>query len=199
MNIFVDLANELIAEAIYQLLLQCGYANVVTSRKPPTNGFTPEVLLVDITTLTHHLLSRYPGAKVLLIDTGITKEKLYATLLLHRIHGILPLHADLSLLKKVLTAVGAGQFWIDNGSTSALFHGAGAIPRPAETSRVTDREQEIIESVCQGLSNQEIARRLTLSPNTVKAHLNRIFRKLNIKRRSQLLSLTMQSQQATRA
>ena len=108
MNIFVDLGNRMIAEAVSQLLLKIGYANVVTSGKPPTNGFIPDVLLVDITTLRHDLLARYPQAKVLLMDTGIEKEKLYATFLSYAIHGILSPHTELHLFKKALAA---GQSW----------------------------------------------------------------------------------------
>jgi DNA-binding CsgD family transcriptional regulator len=53
------------------------------------------------------------------------------------------------------------------------------------------REQEVIDCVCQGLRNNEIARGLILSPHTVKAHLTRIFRKLNITSRSKLMTRTM--------
>ena len=42
------------------------------------------------------------------------------------------------------------------------------------------RQKRIIEGICQGLSNNEIARRLPLSPHTVKSHINTIFKKLNI-------------------
>ena len=197
MNIFVDLGNRMIAEAVSQLLLKIGYANVVTSGKPPANGFIPDMLLVDITTLRHELLARYPGAKVLLMDTGIEKEKLYATLLSYKIHGVLSPDIELHLLKRALVAVHEGQIWIDNGSVKALFHQATS--GTGETSHISDRERDVIECVCQGVSNGEIAQRLALSTNTVKAHLNRIFRKLNIKRRSQLLSLAMQGREATSA
>jgi DNA-binding NarL/FixJ family response regulator len=193
MNIFVDLGNRMIAEAVSQLLLKIGYANVVTSGKPPANGFAPDMLLVDIATLRHDLLTRYPEAKVLLMDTGIEKEKLCATLLSHKIHGVLSPTMELHLFKKALAAVRAGEVWIDNGSVKALFHEATS--GTGETSHISDREKDVIECVYQGLSNQEIARRLAVSPNTVKVHLNRIFRKLNIRRRSQLLSLTVQGRQ----
>ena len=194
MHIFVDLSNRMIAEAVYQLLLKMGYGNVATSGKPPANGSIPDMLLVDIATLTQELLTRYPGAKVLLMDTGMEKEKLYATLLSYRIHGVLSPTMELHLLKKALDAVHEGQIWIDNGSVKALLHKAASM---TETGYVSDREKDIIQGVCQGLSNTEIAQSLALSPHTVKAHLNRIFRKLNIKRRSQLVSLNMQDGQAT--
>ena len=59
-------------------------------------------------------------------------------------------------------------------------------------SGTTGREKEIIEHVCRGLSNKQIAQRLALSENTVKAHLNTIFRKFNITSRLKLMSLAMQ-------
>jgi len=189
MNIVVNLGNRMIAEAICQLLLKLGDANVVLSGKPSANGSSPDVLLVDIGTLTHDLLTRYPEAKVLLMDSGIEKDKLCATLLSYRIHGVLSPDMELHLLKKALATVREGHIWIDNGSVKALFHDTGAISKVGKTSHVSDREQEIIEFVCQGLSNREIAQRLTLSEHTVKAHLNRIFRKLNVTNRSKLVVL----------
>ncbi len=196
MNILIHLSNQLITEAVCQLLLKLENANVVTHGKPPASGFTPDVLLVDIATLRQELLTSYPDAKVLLMDTGLEKPKLYTTLLSHRIHGVLSPGAELHLLKKALTAVSEGQIWIDNGSVKGLLHEAGAILCTGETGHISGREKEIIDSVCQGSSNKEIAQQFGLSPHTVKAHLNRIFRKLNVRSRSQLLSRAMHGQQA---
>ena len=151
------------------------------------------MLLVDITTLGHGLLAQYPAAKVLLIDTGIEQDKLCATLLSNRIHGILSPHTELHLFKKALKVVSEGQIWIDNASVKAVLHDRGIV---SQTGDISGREQEIIECICQGLSNKEIAQRLALSPHTVKAHLNRIFRKLNITSRSKLMTQTMQGHAA---
>ena len=191
MNIAIHLSNHLVAEAVHQLLVKNGYDHVVTSESFPTKGFAPDVLLVDITTLRQDLLAQHPEAKVLLIDTGIEPEKLCATLLAYRIHGILSPDTELDLFKKALTAINEGQIWIDNGSVKALLNNAGNISQKGRISHITGREQEIIECVCQGLRNNEIAGRLALSPHTIKAHLNRIFRKLNITNRSKLMTRTM--------
>ena len=191
MHIAIHFGNHLVSEAVYQLLVKNGYDHVVTSERSPTNGFTPDVLLVDIATLTQDLLAQHPEAKVLLIDTGIEPEKLCATLLAYRIHGILSPDTELHLFKKALTAINEGQIWIDNGSVKALLNNAGNISQKGRISHITGREQEIIECVCQGLRNNEIAGRLALSPHTIKAHLNRIFRKLNITNRSKLMTRTM--------
>lgn len=53
---------------------------------------------------------------------------------------------------------------------------------------LTFREREIVQQVLSGASNKEIAGNLNISVNTVKMHIQNIFIKLGIKRRSQLLS-----------
>ena len=189
MHIAIHVSNQLMAEAICQLLVTNGYDAVVMSGRSPTNGFTPHVLLVDSTMLGKDLLSRYPDAKVLLMDTGMEPDKLCAALLSYRIHGVLSSHTELPLFKKALAAIGEGKLWIDNGTVKALLHDAGSISPKGEISDITSREQEIIDGICQGLSNKEIAQRLSVSPHTVKAHLNRIFKKFNVTSRSKLMAV----------
>ena len=54
---------------------------------------------------------------------------------------------------------------------------------------ITDREREIAAMVASGLSNREIAERLSVSVRTVDGHLYRIFAKLDISSRDQLIHL----------
>jgi NarL family two-component system response regulator LiaR len=56
---------------------------------------------------------------------------------------------------------------------------------PDHVERLTDRETEILKSVSDGLSNKEIARRLSITEKTVKAHLNNVFDKLGVHSRTQ--------------
>src|SRR5689334_10230739 len=57
---------------------------------------------------------------------------------------------------------------------------------------LTEREQAILHLIAQGLSDHEIAHELSLSRNTVKWYVRRIFDKLHVKRRTQAV-LTAQS------
>jgi DNA-binding NarL/FixJ family response regulator len=52
---------------------------------------------------------------------------------------------------------------------------------------LTRREREVAGLVCHGFANKEIARRLGLAEGTVKTHLSKIFEKLGIRRRSELI------------
>ncbi len=49
--------------------------------------------------------------------------------------------------------------------------------------QLTDREKEVLEQICNGAANQEIASQLTISENTVKAHVRKILAKLNLNNR----------------
>ena len=56
-------------------------------------------------------------------------------------------------------------------------------------SVLTNREREVLPLICIGLSNQEIARQLNLTEETVKNDLHSIFRKLAIRNRAALAAL----------
>ena len=197
MHIGIHLCSRLMSEAIYQFLVNNGYDHVAMSEG--FNGFIPQVLLVDSTTLTRDLLARYPGSKVLLIDTGMETDTLCAIFLSYRIHGILSPRTKLHTLKKALKAVTEGRTWIDNPAVKASLQDAETPSRLEKSSGITDREREIIAYTCQGLTNKEIARKLAVSPHTVKAHLNRIFAKFNVTSRSKLIVLARQRRLARSA
>ena len=64
-----------------------------------------------------------------------------------------------------------------------LLHAMESIDGP--TFQLSRREREILRLLELGLSNQEIARRLVVSPNTVKTHLRNLYRKLEVHSREQ--------------
>jgi DNA-binding CsgD family transcriptional regulator len=69
--------------------------------------------------------------------------------------------------------------------------------RPAaEGDELTPAEARVAELVASGLSNKEVAAALVVSPKTVEAHLGRIYRKLEIRRRSELSALMAKGDRA---
>ncbi|MCH0541634.1 response regulator transcription factor [Streptomyces sp. MUM 203J] len=70
--------------------------------------------------------------------------------------------------------------------------GAGS-PGAERLSALTGREREVLVHVAAGLSNDEIAGRLTVSPLTVKTHVNRTMAKLNARDRAQLVVIAYES------
>jgi DNA-binding NarL/FixJ family response regulator len=70
---------------------------------------------------------------------------------------------------------------------------AGQAIGPSVLDVLTEREREIVGLVALGLSNEEIAVRLVLSPSTAKTHVNRAMMKLNCRDRAQLVVLAYQT------
>lgn len=60
-------------------------------------------------------------------------------------------------------------------------------PQAQATLGISDRELEVLELLAAGHSNKEIARRLDVSPNTVKTHIARLFEKLEARRRTEAI------------
>jgi pimeloyl-ACP methyl ester carboxylesterase/DNA-binding CsgD family transcriptional regulator len=65
--------------------------------------------------------------------------------------------------------------------------GRGRAGRDGRLAKLTDREAEVLDAVARGLSNDEIAAALHISPKTVRNHITRIFRKLGVERRAQAI------------
>jgi len=67
-------------------------------------------------------------------------------------------------------------------------------PRPSgDLERLTDREREVMSLVAEGLSNDEIAKRLFVSPATAKTHVSRAMVKLGARDRAQLVVMAYES------
>ncbi|MGL5174671.1 MAG: response regulator transcription factor, partial [Olsenella sp.] len=64
-----------------------------------------------------------------------------------------------------------------------------------ELEKLTKREQEIVRLVCMGMSNQQIGDELLISEHTVKLHVSKILRKLNLSNRTQVAVYGMQALQ----
>ncbi|MEV5437194.1 response regulator transcription factor [Streptomyces sp. NPDC052682] len=76
----------------------------------------------------------------------------------------------------------------------AEFAGRARPPQPGpRLNALTDREREVMCLVAAGLTNDEIAARLVLSPATAKTHVSRIMTKLAVRDRSQLVILAYES------
>ncbi len=106
--------------------------------------------------------------------------------------------APTELLAAIRT-VAAGEALLSPRATRALISHYLAVPDqepsapPPSMAGLTERERELVGLVAQGLSNDQIAGDLFLSPLTVKTHVNRAMMKLHARDRAQLVVLAFQS------
>ena len=100
-------------------------------------------------------------------------------------------------LIQAVRVVAAGEALLSPSVTKRLlaeFATRAKEPPPAGgLDELTDREREIVALVGEGLSNQEIAGRLFLSPATAKTHVSRAMGKLHVRDRAQLVVIAYES------
>ncbi|WP_327260690.1 response regulator transcription factor [Streptomyces sp. NBC_01232] len=100
-------------------------------------------------------------------------------------------------LLRAVRAVVAGDALLSPGVTRRLIAEFAARSKQpsaaAGLGRLTDREREVMALVGMGLSNEEIARRLVVSPLTAKTHVSRAMVKLGARDRAQLVVLAYES------
>jgi DNA-binding NarL/FixJ family response regulator len=108
--------------------------------------------------------------------------------------GFLAKDADTADLLQAVRVVAAGQALLSPAATRALIEAyvarpeAATPPTPAAVlGALTDREREVLALVGTGLSNEEIAAELVLSPATARTHVSRIMTKLAARDRAQLV------------
>lgn len=77
------------------------------------------------------------------------------------------------------------------GDSAILLHGPERAWLADRLPELTDRELEVLFTVCEGGSNEEIADRLCVSVATVRTHLTRIHSKLGAGRKSDLIRMTL--------
>ena len=95
--------------------------------------------------------------------------------------GILKKTLPVAALVDCLRAVARGDVWIE-GSPEQSRDGADRRSAP----RLTPREKQIVQQICEGLKNKEIAQALSITAGTVKVHLMHIFEKTGVKDRFEL-------------
>ena len=134
--------------------------------------------------------------RVLVLTTFDLDEYVYAALRAGA-SGFLLKDAGPAELLHAIRVVAAGDALLAPSVTRRLIAEFASRPDPrqppAELAALTERENEILRLVAAGLSNQEIAGRLVISPLTAKTHVSRILGKLRCRDRAQLVTLAYET------
>lgn len=167
----------------------------------------PEVILMDIglpemdgIEATQKIKATHPGVRIIMLTSKDNEQDVFAALAAgadaYCMKGI-----SIEALSNAIDAVKEGTAWLDpavarmvlgrfQGTHSiALSNGHG--DQVPEDCPLTNREMEVLKLIVEGLSNPEIADRLTITKATAKAHVHSILQKLCVDDRTQAAVLAM--------
>ncbi|MCU7723999.1 response regulator transcription factor [Actinoplanes sp. KI2] len=137
------------------------------------------------------------GVRVLVLTTYESDEYVYQALR-YGASGFLVKDIEPGDLVHAIRVVARGDALLSPGITRRLIADLVGRPRPNATkpqalAALTERERDVLTRVAGGLSNDEIAAVLHLSPLTVKTHVSRMMSKLAVRDRAQLVVLAYES------
>ncbi|WP_026313890.1 response regulator transcription factor [Actinomadura flavalba] len=168
-------------------------------------GLLPDVVLMDVRMpvvdgleATRRITAdpRLAAVKVVILTTFDLDEHIYGALKAGA-SGFLVKDTEPAELIHGVRVVARGDALLAPSVTRRLiaeFAAHAAAPPPATLlDALTGREREVLHLVAAGLSNEEIAARLVLSPATAKTHVSRILAKVGARDRAQLVVLAYES------
>lgn len=201
-DVMVAFSNMLFSKGIAKILENDKTINVKEVLKTGSNctdevflRVNPDVVLVDFTTLYNAFPDQESvnNQKFILIDTECGRDNIVTAILKKNLKGVLLGDSTPDHLKKAIKAVVKDEIWIDKTTVKNLLYGIHALQKN-KTANLSEKEKEVVNLVSQGYTNKEAAKKLHISEPTVKTHLNHIFRKLEIKNRTQLVTYAIKNQ-----
>ena len=118
------------------------------------------------------------------VSNDIEFEKKFV---LNGIHGFIYKNDSQDIFLKGVQAVLDGKLWLSRDlMTKCIFEDSGSdMPSKSTSGNLTERQTEILALVAVGATNCEIADKLCISPHTVKTHIYKIFKEINVPNRVQ--------------
>ncbi|MEU2338200.1 response regulator transcription factor [Streptomyces sp. NPDC006654] len=158
---------------------------------------SPDVVLMDLrmprcdgVEATRRIRSQYPGTQVVVLTTFADDESLFPALRAGA-RGYLTKDAGGDEIVRAVESVLSGDAGLSPSIQLRLLERLSQPepPQPPVATEAPDgltlRETEVLVLIAEGLTNQEIARRLHVSTATVKTHINNLFAKTGLKDRAQ--------------
>ncbi len=162
------------------------------------NSVSPDMVIVDLTfpkiggaQLIESIKKSAPRTRVLVLIHDTDADRFYSALKAGA-DGFCRKEALSSNMMLAIESVASGGFWLDAGSTIYFKAGLASSKQFMQKNLqnqnqllLSSREREVLDFVKDGLSNSEIAKNLSISPETIKTHIKHIFEKLDVKHRTE--------------
>ncbi len=159
----------------------------------------PDVVVMDLrlpdgsgVEACRQIRAENPEARVLILTSHADEDALFAAVLAGAAGYVLKDLDPQGILHGILT-VGRGGSLLDPQMATRVLdrmrHGSSQHPADDAFSALSPQEDRILEMIGDGMTNRQIADRLSLSEKTVKNYVSELYSKLNVERRTQAASL----------
>jgi two-component system, NarL family, response regulator DevR len=155
-----------------------------------------DVLMGDLSGIETCRLAKAeePDLRVLMLTSHGDEQAVVAAVLAGA-SGYLLKNVSRAELLRAIRTVAAGGALLDPGVTGAVTRKLVELnrqTRQAESDLLSEREREVLQLVAQGLTNKEIAARLSITEKTARNHISHILEKLNLSRRTEAAAYAVQ-------
>lgn len=160
------------------------------------DSIRPDVVLMDTIMpemdgidATQAIRSRFPSVQVIALTSFKEQELVHKALQAGAI-GYLLKDVSADELAQAIRAAHAGRGTFSPEAVQALARAASEPPPLAHD--LTDREEDVLALMIEGLTNIEIAEKLVVSPSTIKSHVSNILAKLDVSSRTEAVAFALQ-------
>ncbi len=157
----------------------------------------PDLMMLDILMpqvdglqAARHIREQCPDTAIIMLTASETDDHLEQAIRLG-VAGYLPKSLDSGELFDLVLGMTRGEVAVTHATATRVMRNLRRMRAPDPIEQITSREHEVLQLAAAGESNPQIAARLQISVNTVKAHVKSILEKLDLENRTQLAAYAM--------
>ncbi len=138
-------------------------------------------------------LEKFPGLKIISLSM-YGEEEYYYRMIDAGVKGFILKNSDITEVIKAIDSVMKGGTYFSSEVLYNVVKNIKSVSKtPANIASISEREREVLEQICKGLSNQEIADVLFISKRTVEKHRASLLSKTNTKNTAQLVMYAIEN------
>ncbi|MDF1620600.1 response regulator [Pseudothioclava nitratireducens] len=166
-------------------------------------GVTPDVIVLDLNLPDVNGLDGLMRLRLaapslpIVVVSSIDEPRVIRSAILAGAAGFVPKHSRRELFRAAFAAIARGEVFVPESNGEALAEGNGMSAQDEairRLSQLTRQQAKILEQICEGKMNKQIAFDLSIAETTVKAHVTAIMRKLGVYSRTQAVLIAREAQ-----